>query len=78
MTVGLIGLRAIGAVYFSTAISSNYHQYGPLGLVFMLLTWLIALSTVMLGGPVLGAAMHEYSQLRTARRGRTGGLVRAG
>lgn len=64
MTVGLIGLRAIGAVYFSTAISSNYHQYGPLGLVFMLLTWLIALSTVMLGGPVLGAAMHEYSQVR--------------
>jgi membrane protein len=63
MTVGLIGLRAIGAVYLSAAISSNYHQYGPLGLVFMLLTWLIALSMVMLGGPVLGAAMHEYPQV---------------
>jgi membrane protein len=66
MTVGLIGLRAFAAVYLSTAISSNYAQYGPLGIVFMLLTWLIALSVVMLGGAVLGAALHEHPRTRPA------------
>ena len=30
----------------------------------MLLTWLIALSFVMLGGPVLGAALHERRRLQ--------------
>ena len=59
MTVGLVGLRAFAAVWLSNAITYNYARYGPLGIVFMLLTWLIALSIVMLGGPVLGAALHE-------------------
>jgi membrane protein len=59
MTIGLVGLRAFAAVWLSSAISYNYERYGPLGIVFMLLTWLIALSIVMLGGPVLGAALHE-------------------
>src|SRR4051812_35572277 len=59
MTVGLVALRAFAAVWLSRAIQYNYERYGPLGIVFMLLTWLIALSVVMLGGPVLGAALHE-------------------
>ena len=66
MTVGLIGLRAFAAVYLSTAISHNYGRYGPLGIVFMLLTWLVALSVVMLGGAVVGAALHEHRRLRLA------------
>lgn len=66
MTVGLIALRAFAAVYLSTAISTNYARYGPLGIVFMLLTWLIAISTVMLGGPVVGAALYEHRRLRLA------------
>jgi membrane protein len=59
MTVGLVALRAFAAVWLSRAIHYNFGRYGPLGIVFMLLTWLIALSVVMLGGPVLGAALHE-------------------
>src|SRR3954451_8107058 len=59
MTIGLVGLRAFAAVWLSSAISYNASRYGPLGIVFMLLTWLTALSVVMLGGPVLGAALHE-------------------
>jgi membrane protein len=68
MTVGLVGLRAFAAVWLSSAISSNYERYGPLGIVFMLLTWLIALSVVMLGGPVLGAALHERRMQEAAAR----------
>jgi membrane protein len=59
MTLGLLGLRVAAALVLSSAIISNYRQYGPLGIVFMLLTWLTAFSFVMLGGPVLGAALHE-------------------
>ena len=68
MTVGLVGLRAFAAVWLSTAISYNYERYGPLGIVFMLLTWLVALSIVMLGGPVLGAALHERRMQEAASR----------
>ena len=68
MTVGLVALRAFAAVWLSTAISYNYARYGPLGIVFMLLTWLIALSIVMLGGPVLGAALHERRLQEAAAR----------
>jgi membrane protein len=59
MTIGLVGLRIFAAFWLSRGIAYNYTLYGPLGIVFMLLTWLIALSIVMLGGPVLGAALHE-------------------
>lgn len=59
MTVGIVGMRAAASVSLSIAITYNYDRYGPLGIVFMLLSWLIALSVVMLGGPVLGAALHE-------------------
>jgi membrane protein len=68
MTVGLVGLRAFAAVWLSNAITYNYARYGPLGIVFMLLTWLIALSIVMLGGPVLGAALHERRLQEAAAR----------
>jgi membrane protein len=73
MTVGLVGLRAFAAVWLSSAISYNYAHYGPLGIVFMLLTWLIALSIVMLGGPVLGAALHERRTQEAASRKRMEG-----
>jgi membrane protein len=59
MTAGLLVLRVAAGLFLSPGITSNYQHYGPLGIVFMLLTWLVALSTVMLGGPVLGAALHE-------------------
>src|SRR4051812_46031804 len=67
MTVGLVALRAFAAVWLSSAISYNYAHYGPLGIVFMLLTWLIALSIVMLGGPVLGAALEERRRQEAAK-----------
>jgi membrane protein len=68
MTIGLVGLRVFAAVWLSRAIAYNYARYGPLGIVFMLLTWLVALSVVMLGGPVLGAALHERRAQEAAER----------
>lgn len=72
MTIGLLGLRAAAALFVSPGIIYNYGRYGPLGIVFMLLSWLVALSAVMLGGPVLGAALNEYRMLSAAARTVTG------
>src|SRR3954447_14009329 len=66
MTVGLLALRVAAAVVVSASIIHNYERYGPLGIVFMLLSWLTAFSVVMLGGPLLGAALHEYRLLTGA------------
>ena len=68
MTIGLVGLRGFAAVWLSSAITYNFERYGPLGIVFMLLTWLVAISIVMLGGPVLGAALHERRLQEAADR----------
>ena len=62
MTIGLVGLRAFAAIWLSHAITYNSQRYGPLGIVFMLLSWLVAFCVVMLGGPVLGAALHEHRE----------------
>jgi membrane protein len=62
MTIGLLALRGAAALFISAAITSNYAKYGPLGIVFMLLSWLVAFCVVMLGGPVLGAALHEHRE----------------
>jgi membrane protein len=59
-TVGLLGLRFGAALLLSPAITSNYRDYGTLGIVFVLLSWLVAFSVVMLGGAVVGFTLHEH------------------
>jgi len=71
MTVGLLILRVAAGIYLSTGISYNFGHYGPLGIVFMLLTWLVAFSVVMLGGPVFGAALHEHRTQRATAQAAT-------
>jgi membrane protein len=66
MTVGLLALRVAAALFASAAIIHNYERYGPLGIVFVLLSWLVAFGVVMLGGPLLGAALHEHRVLTGA------------
>ena len=67
--VGLIGLRLVAGFYLSTSITQHYSQYGPLGIVFVMLSWLVGLSTVLLGGAVLGAVLHEHRLRRAAGDG---------
>jgi membrane protein len=53
-TVGLAGLSVFMSFYLSSAITENYDKYGPIGVVFALLSWLIGFNVVMLGGPLAG------------------------
>jgi membrane protein len=59
-TVGLLGLRFGSALLLSSAITSNYREYGTMGIVFVLLSWLVVFSVVMLGGAVVGVTLHEH------------------
>ena len=52
--LGLVGLRLAATVVLSPAITSHYRQYGPLGIVFVILSWFVALGVVMLGGTLVG------------------------
>ena len=62
IAVGLIGLSILAKLLLSRSIVTNHDEYGPIGVVFMLLSWLIALSVVLLGGALLGAALVERSR----------------
>jgi membrane protein len=47
------------SVYLSRAIVWNADRYGPIGVVFVLMSWLTWFSTVLLGGAVLGHTIHQ-------------------
>ena len=57
MTVGLYALRVGAQLTLSSAISLNFHRYGPIGIVFVLLSWFVGFGVVMLGGAVVGAEL---------------------
>ncbi len=63
ITIGLFGLRGAAALYFSRAIVSETRQYGPIGTVFMLLSWIVGFSFVMLGGAVVGSSVYQRRRL---------------
>ena len=54
LAVALTGLRLFLHFYLSRTIESEYRAYGPIGVVFVLQSWLIAFSVVMLGAPLFG------------------------
>ena len=58
--LGLIGTRLLAGLFLSSSITHHFEQYGPLGIVFIILSWLVAFSTVMLGGALLGAVWVEH------------------
>jgi membrane protein len=67
MAVGLVGLRLLLHAFLSRTITSHFQEYGPLGVVFVLLSWFVAFSVIVLGGGVIGAGIHEHRERRGAR-----------
>jgi membrane protein len=60
--IGLIGFSVFNTLYLSGAIVYNSGRYGPLGVVFVLMTWLTAFSLVMLGGALVGHTVWLRAQ----------------
>jgi len=65
-SVFFLGLGAFSAAFLSDAIIANDKEYGPIGVVFIIMTWLLAVGVVFILGPVVGVALQE----RWARRKR--------
>jgi Virulence factor BrkB len=57
----VLGLELFSSVYFSAAIVSDSRLYGPIGVVFTLLTWFIAIGAVIVLGAVAGATWDQRS-----------------
>jgi membrane protein len=55
------GLSVFSTLYFSSTIISDDHIYGPIGAVFDLVTWLVAVGAVIILGAVTGVVWQERS-----------------
>jgi membrane protein len=67
------GLALFSSVYFSSAVTSENKLFGTIGVVFILLTWFIAVGAVVVLGAAGGAVWQERKE-RTAGRGPERGL----
>ena len=56
-----IGLELISSVYFSAQIISDSKLYGPIGVVFSLMVWFIAIGAVIVVGAAAGATWAEHA-----------------
>jgi membrane protein len=63
-SVGWTGLGLFSARYFSATIVANDQKYGPVGVVMVILSWLVAVGVVIHLGAVVG---REYAEHRAAR-----------
>jgi membrane protein len=56
---GVALFSVVTSVYLSRAITWNADKYGPIGVVFVLMSWLTWFSIVLLGGAVVGHFLHQ-------------------
>lgn len=54
------GLGVFSARYFSSSIVSNQQSYGPIGVVMVILSWLVAVGVVIHLGSVVGCLYLEH------------------
>jgi membrane protein len=54
-----LGMEAVFSVIFSGMVISDSRTYGLIGVVFALLSWLIAVGVVIILGAVTGVVWHE-------------------
>jgi membrane protein len=54
-----LGMEAVFAVTFSGMVTSDYREYGPIGTVFALMSYLIAIGVVVILGAVTGLVWQE-------------------
>ena len=52
-------MEAVFAVIFSGMVTSDHNEYGPIGTVFALMSYLIAIGVVVILGAVTGLVWQE-------------------
>ena len=58
-----IGMEVVFSYIFSSTIITDYNKYGPIGVVFALMSWLIAIGVVIILGAVAGIVWDEERAL---------------
>jgi membrane protein len=71
-----VGMEAVFSVVFSGIVISDDKKYGPIGVVFALMSWLIAIGVVIILGAVAGIVWQERNlsfraALKKLRRNRS-------
>jgi uncharacterized BrkB/YihY/UPF0761 family membrane protein len=56
-----VAMEAVFSLFFSAMVISDDNKYGPIGIIFALLSYLIAIGVVVILGAVAGLAWHERS-----------------
>jgi len=64
-----VAMQTVFSLFFSAMVISNDTEYGPIGTVFALLSYLIAIGVVVILGAVAGRAWHERSAPSTKAHG---------
>lgn len=65
-----LGMRVVFSFTASDTVTSNTAEYGPIGVVFFLMSWLIALGVVIILGAVTGIVWRERGLSLRAALGR--------
>ncbi|MFE9168727.1 YhjD/YihY/BrkB family envelope integrity protein [Streptomyces kebangsaanensis] len=66
-SVGWTGLGLFSARFFSAAIVANEQKYGPVGVVMVILSWLVAVGMIIHLGAVVGRGYAEHRAARSQR-----------
>ena len=56
-----VAMQTVFSLVFCAMVISDEHTYGPIGTIFALLSYLIAIGVVVILGAVVGRAWHERS-----------------
>jgi membrane protein len=56
-----VAMEAVFSLFFSAMVRSNDNKYGPIGIIFALLSYLIAIGVVVILGAVAGLVWQERS-----------------
>ena len=54
-----IGMEVVFSIIFSNTVISDNNKYGPIGVVFALMSWLIAIGVVVILGAVAGIVWRD-------------------
>jgi membrane protein len=60
-----VAMEAVFSLVFSAMVISNENKYGPIGIIFALLSYLIAIGVVVILGAVAGLVWQERSSGKT-------------
>lgn len=54
-----MGTQVAYSIFFSQMVISEYREYGPIGMIFAIMTYLITIGIVVVAGAIVGLVWQE-------------------